>query len=172
MAAPSLAPVPPEHPELDPGTFRRHGLVAGLLGAAVLAAWFLVLDLLDGRPLATPTFLAQALLSGGAAGESVQTVVPSLGQTFVFTVVHALVFVAIGMAVAEFLRIFDLVHSKAFTVVLLFGAICLAFAAFGVIFAAVGPDRISVQHAFLANLLAALAMAGYLARALGAPDRT
>jgi hypothetical protein len=172
MAAPSLAPIPPEHPELDPGVFRRHGLIAGLLGAAVLAVWFLVLDLLDGRPLATPTFLGQAMLAGGAGGETVQTVVPSLRQTVLFTMVHALVFVAIGMVVAEFLRMFDLVHSKAFTVVLLFGAICLAFAAFGVIFAAVGPDRISIQHAFLANLLAALAMAGYLARALGAADRT
>ena len=172
MAAPSLAPVPPERRDLDPAVFRMHGTIAGLLGATVLAAWFLVVDLLNGRALATPTFLAQALLSGGAAGETVQSVIPSLGQTFVFTIVHALVFITIGVTVAEFLRMFDLVHSKAFTIVLLFGALCLAFAAFGVIFAAVGSDRISIQHAVLANLLAALAMAGYLARALGAPDRS
>lgn len=172
MAAPSMSPVPPPRRDLDPAIFRRHGMIAGLLGGAVLAAWFLLLDSLRGQPLATPTFLAQALLSGGAAGETTQSVLPSLGQSLVFSIVHALAFAVIGMTVAEFLRIFDLVHSKAFTIVLLFGALCLAFAAFGVVFAVLGPDRISVRDAFIGNLLAALAMAGYLARALGAADRT
>ena len=172
MAAPFMAPVTPERPDLDPAVFRMHGTIAGLLGAAVLALWFLVLDVWRGTPLATPTFLAQALLSGGAAGETTQSVIPSLGQTFVFTIVHGIVFVTIGVTVAEFLRVLDLVHSKAFTIVLLFGALCLAFLVFGAMFAALGPDRIAIRDAFIGNLLAAFTMAGYLASALGASDRS
>ncbi|MBM4242849.1 MAG: hypothetical protein FJ148_03420 [Deltaproteobacteria bacterium] len=168
MAAPSMASVSQERRDLDPAMFRMHGSVAGLLGAAVLAIWFFVLDLWRGTPLATPTFLAQALLSGGAAGETAQSVIPSLGQTFVFTVVHGIVFVTIGVTVAEFPRVFDLVHSRAFAIVLLFGALCLAFLVFGAMFAALGPDRIAIRDAFIGNFLAAFAMAGYLAGTLGA----
>jgi hypothetical protein len=40
------------------------GLVAGLLGASVVALFFLVVDLLAGRPLWTPTVLAAALFRG------------------------------------------------------------------------------------------------------------
>ena len=172
MAAPSMAPVPPARPDLDPAVFRMHGMLAGLLGAAVLAIWFFVLDVWNGQPLATPTFLAQALLSGGAADETTQSVIPSLGQTVVFTIVHGVVFVTIGATIAEFLRVFDLVHSKAFMIVQLFGALCLAFLVFGAMFAALGPDRISIRDAFIGNFLAALAMAGYLAGTLGASERT
>lgn len=167
MAAPSASPVPSERRGPDPSAYRRHGILAGLFGAALLAAWFAILDLLRGHPLATPTLLARALLSGGMDGATATTVEPSLGLTLVFTAVHALAFAAIGFAVAELIHRFGLERSRALLLVLLFGALCVAFFSFGVLFAAVGHDAITVRDAFLGNAIAAFGMAGYLQRALG-----
>ena len=40
----------------------REGVGAGLLGAAAVAVWFLVLDLLKGKPLITPSILGEVVL--------------------------------------------------------------------------------------------------------------
>lgn len=40
----------------------REGILTGALGAGTVAAWFLVVDLLAGAPLRTPTSLGAALL--------------------------------------------------------------------------------------------------------------
>jgi hypothetical protein len=171
MAAPSISQVPIETRELDPARFRMHGIAAGFVGAALLAAWFLVLDTLRGHPLFTPTLLAHALLTSGETGTTPDALPGELRLTLVFTAVHALAFAVIGFTVAEFLRRFDLIHSKALTLVLLFGALCVTFLTFGVIFTAVGPNAILLRDAFAGNAIAAFGMAGYLWRALHAPER-
>jgi len=171
MAAPSMAHVPTERRELDPAEFRMHGMLAGLFGAALLAAWFLILDTLRGHPLFTPTVLAHVILARWPGVAGAEPVEGSLGMTLGFTAVHALVFAAIGAAMAEFLRRFDLIHSKALMIVLLFGAMCVTLFAFGALFAAVGPHGISLRDAFIGNALAAFGMAGYLGRVLGANER-
>ncbi|HEY3280364.1 MAG TPA: hypothetical protein VGJ83_07605 [Gemmatimonadales bacterium] len=77
------------------------GLVTGLIGAAVVAAWFFVLDLAAGVPLATPAALGAALLFG-AAGPA--EVVISFGLVATYTVVHVAAFALAGIllvAVAE-----------------------------------------------------------------------
>lgn len=170
MNAPSTSSIPRERRELDPVEFRRHGILAGMIGAALLAIWFLVVDVLRGHPLFTPTLLMQALLAGGASPDAGE-VEPSVASTLLFTVVHGLVFAAIGFSVAEFLRRFDLVHSHALMLVLLFGAICVAFFTFGLIFTVVGPHGITLRDAFFGNALAALGMVGYLGFALGGRAR-
>lgn len=167
MAAPSVSSGPARSRDLDASAYRMHGIVAGLGGAALLAAWFLFLDVLRGRPLYTPTLLAQVLFSGAPHPGTADAVEGEVLPTVLFTFVHALAFAAIGLAVAEFVRIFDLAHSRALMVVLLFGAMCIAFFGFGVMFAAVGPHAIPVRDAFVGNALASIGMAVYLGRALG-----
>ena len=169
MSAPSMAPGRREVADLDPVAFRRHGILAGIVGAALLAVWFLIVDLLHGHPLFTPTLLMRALLSGGVS--PAEPVEPSVALTLMFTALHGLVFAAIGFTLAEFLRRFDLVHSRALMLVLLFSALCVAFFTFGPIFAVVGSHGITMQNAFIGNALAAFGMAGYLGRALGATER-
>ena len=75
----------------------RDGVVAGLLGAASVAAWFFVLDLVAGRPFFTPAVLGAAVLQafGGEFG--------GRGLPFhvlVYTILHVLAFVALGIAAA------------------------------------------------------------------------
>jgi len=172
MAAPSTAPVSTEpRREFDPADFRTHGMLAGLIGAALLAGWFLILDVLRGHALYTPTLLARMLLAAGDGRSPDVPVEGSLGLTLGFTALHALAFAAIGLTVAEFLRRFDLVHSKALPLVLLFAALCVTFLAFGILYTAIGPDGLGLRDAFIGNVLAALGMAGYLGRTLGAANR-
>ena len=38
------------------------GLMAGFIAATTLVVWFLVIDLVNGRPLYTPSFVANTLL--------------------------------------------------------------------------------------------------------------
>ena len=72
----------------------REGLIAGILGAATIAVWFLIVDSLHGQPFYTPSILGTALFKDGV------TTPDSLGidleVVFLFTWVHGLVFTAVG----------------------------------------------------------------------------
>jgi hypothetical protein len=149
-------------------TLRTQGVLAGLFGALLLAAFFLYVDTVNGRPLFTPTLLAAALLGRSVAAP--ETLAPSLPLTLLFTAVHGLVFVAVGVGVAELLR-FARVRSRGLTVVLVFGILCVTFFAFAAQVSAVGPRAVAVRDALLGNAVAALAMGAYLARNLPRRDR-
>ena len=88
-----------EHPlglevlEEYPG-FRR-GLVAGLLGAVAVAAWFFVLDLVAGRPLLTPAALGSALFLGASSPEEVRV---TAGIVVGYSVLHVWAFLLAGLA--------------------------------------------------------------------------
>lgn len=70
------------------------GVLAGLVGGAVIAVWFLVFDAARGQPLATPALLAAALLHG--AREPVILTNTAWLLVAEYTVVHFLAFALIG----------------------------------------------------------------------------
>lgn len=75
----------------------REGLVAGLLGAVVVAAWFLIFDLARGRPLFTPGALGSTLFLGAASLEEVRVeALPVIG----YTVIHLGAFIVAGFLAA------------------------------------------------------------------------
>lgn len=74
----------------------RKGAVAGVLGATVVVLWFLAVDLGRGDAFATPRFVASALF-----GDSVFATLP------LWTVLHYLVFAAVGVAAAWVTRRLD-----------------------------------------------------------------
>ena len=55
----------------------EEGLVAGVLGAAAIALWFLVLDTVSGRPFFTPTILGTAIFRSGEGVASAGAVTSS-----------------------------------------------------------------------------------------------
>jgi hypothetical protein len=75
-----------------PGLLKR-GMIAGIFAAIALAVWFVLIDSLQGQPLATPAFLAGALLGIGDGSVAVAPVA-------VYTVVHLLFFALLGVAMA------------------------------------------------------------------------
>jgi hypothetical protein len=76
-----------------PRTLVNRGVLAGIFAATALAAWFMVIDTLQGQPLATPAFLASALL--GIGDGSVDPLAVGM-----YTVVHYAGFALLGIAMA------------------------------------------------------------------------
>jgi len=77
--------------------YLREGIVAGLIGAAIVAAWFLIYDAARGQPLRTPALLGAAALQG-LRDPSALTVSPGLVAQY--TVLHGVVFALFGVLVA------------------------------------------------------------------------
>lgn len=76
-----------------PDTRFKRGAVAGLLGAVVAAAWFFVLDLIDGHPLRTPAAIGSALLFGKSTIDtSANVIVPYYVFHFAAFIIAGLLF--------------------------------------------------------------------------------
>jgi hypothetical protein len=145
----------------------REGFVGGMIGAALVALWFLLHDTFKGQPLRTPALLGAAVFQGitdpGAIEISLRVI---LGYTFL----HGLAFAIFGI-VAAFL-----VAAAERLPVLLLGLFML-FAAFEVFFFGLvmilGQSLLGALvwwAIFVANLLAAVGMLAYFFaghRALG-----
>ncbi len=147
----------------------REGIVAGLIGAAVVAVWFFVFDLLRGRPFLTPTRLGSFVFFGVNTPVGMQ---PALGPILGYTVLHGLAFVAFGIVAATMMAMSEREPA-------LFVAFVVLFAAFEVFFFGVlsvlgqGIQAALVWWSVLVgNLLASLAMLWFLFRAHRALPRT
>lgn len=103
----------------DRGLVAR-GAIAGVVGATILAIWFLLIDGIAGEPFRTPAFLARVLLGSEAVAlEGLQVAL--------YTVIHYGVFIGIGIAVAGLLDRLEVVPG------LLLGAV-LGFLLFDLLF--------------------------------------
>lgn len=155
------------------------GTDVGLIGGTVVALFFLVLDLIAGVPLRTPSVLGEVLLFGNGSPSLSE---PVFGAALLYTVVHFLAFALFGVLVVR------LVHIATHNSVVRFGLLVL-FLAFEVFFYGIvvtltgATSRIFPFWAVLtANLLASVAMGMYLwrthpafraaihAQPLGVPD--
>ena len=80
--------------------------MAGILGALTVAVWFLAVDMLHGRPFHTPTVLGTALFGRGVWPATLDTLPPSFEMVAMFTWVHVLAFVGVGVVVVvDFLAV-------------------------------------------------------------------
>ncbi|NIP81534.1 MAG: hypothetical protein GWM90_20895 [Gemmatimonadetes bacterium] len=96
------------------------GVIAGLVGATVLALWFLLVDGLAGRPFHTPAFLARVLFGA-------EVTEPTVGRIALYTAVHYAVFLAVGVGVSRLRDRFEFVPG------ILLGAV-LGFLLFDLLF--------------------------------------
>ena len=70
----------------------REGAIAGVIGAAVIAIWYFILDAAAGQMLATPTAIARSLFGTGSSDAG------DVGTIALVTIVHGTVFVLAGIA--------------------------------------------------------------------------
>lgn len=141
----------------------REGGIAGIIGAASVALWFLIVDSIAGRPLFTPAILGASvfdLLGGEFGGRGLATHVAA------YTVIHFAGFVIIGIVAASLMNVLDRKPS------LLVGFAALFFVfevcVFGVVaLLSRSPlfGTIAWYQLGAANLLAAFLMGRYLWRA-------
>src|SRR6185369_154743 len=147
----------------------REGIVAGLIGAAVVAIWFFVFDLLRGRPFLTPTLLGSFVFFGVNTPAGVE---PAVGPILGYTILHGLAFVAFGVVAATMMAMSEREPS-------LFIAFRSLFAAFEVFFFGVLSIVGRAMQAALVwwavligNLLASIAMLWFFFRAHRALPRS
>jgi hypothetical protein len=81
--------------------FLREGVVAGILGATMMAVWFLLVDGAEGVPLRTPSILGSLVMTGDAAIPGGH---PDMTAVVVYTLVHYGVFAATGVGAAAVAR--------------------------------------------------------------------
>ena len=142
----------------------QEGIVAGVLGAAVVAVWFLILDTIAGRPLYTPTVLGTALFRHGAGLDHPETLAVSFDMVVVFTWVHVLVFGVIGGVASHLLAIAERRPNLGFGVVLFFVIFEFGFVTVLMVFAQDVLHALAWEKVLVGNILAAGAMAVYLWR--------
>lgn len=134
------------------------GVVAGLIGGAVIAVWFFIFDAARGEPLKTPAILAAALLHGAHQPTLSGAAWMLVGE---YMVAHFLAFAIIG-AVAAMLMAAAQKHSE------LFGTLFLFTIGFEVFFIALimllGPAAqaaVSWWKGVIGNLMATAAILAY-----------
>ncbi|MEW6300492.1 MAG: hypothetical protein AB1671_22605 [Thermodesulfobacteriota bacterium] len=142
----------------------QEGIIAGLIGAATIAIWFLIIDALNGRPLYTPTVLGTALFKGGEGLASPDTLPIDLEMVLMFTWVHGLVFVVIGGVASRLLGLAEHNPNIGFGILLLFVVFEFGFVAVNMAFADAVLRALTWQAILLGNLLAATAMSIYFWR--------
>jgi hypothetical protein len=138
------------------------GVIAGIIGAAIIAILFLFLDTVTRLPLYTPTVLGAGLFVGAEDLASTEGVEVSLKLTLLYTWVHWLAFIALGVIAAQFLSLTKRDFNLALSIFLLF--LILEFGFVGTWFVLAKPvlDELAWTMVLLGNLLAAIGMAIYL----------
>jgi hypothetical protein len=81
-------------------TVLREGLILGLIGAGAVAGWFLLVDVIAGRPFFTPAVLGSFLFFGLRDPAAVSIGVQSV---LAYTAIHLFAFLVVGLVVAAIL---------------------------------------------------------------------
>ena len=138
------------------------GAVAGLIGAAIIAVWFLFIDAVTRLPLYTPTVLGEGLFLGeqvltSNGGEQV-----SLKLTLLYSGIHGLVFIALGVIAAYWFLLSKRKLHFSIAFVALFVVLELGFVSTAFVFAKPVLDELAWSLVLIGNFLAAGGMVCYL----------
>jgi putative oxidoreductase len=141
----------------------REGVIAGFIGATVIAVWFFFVDLIVGEMLFTPTTLGRGLLSIlGAVPEGTSGIL----LVAIYTVFHYAAFAVLGMIAAMIVDVANREPSILLGFVVLFAAIEVGFYAFvGLLQQATPLGSLAWYNVMIGNVLAAAAMGMFLLRA-------
>jgi hypothetical protein len=134
------------------------GVAAGCVGAALVAAFFLLLDLQSGHPFHTPAYLGSRLV----LSESLPPDAAPPPLVFAFTLAHLGVFIGLGgiaAFVAADLELRRTARAVLLTALALFVATDVVFLGFALLFDRALIHELGWGRITLANLLAAFAMA-------------
>ena len=145
-----------------PSSITTRGALAGCLAATVLAVWFLVIDALQGAPFQTPAFLASVV----AGLERVET---TAGLIAMYTALHYLVFLAIGVAIAWLLSRAEAVPGVLLGVVIGFLLFDLLFYGSVVVTGVDVVRMLGWRYVLLGNILAGIALTMVLRHTLPVP---
>ncbi len=140
-------------------TVWKEGTVAGLLGAAGVAGWFLVVDFVSGTPLATPELLGRSLFSVLGKGIALSFA----GNVFGYTLFHCAAFIAAGVIVSAVVKASEKTPGVLVGLVLLFAVFEAGFYGFTLFLSEASQlGSLAWYQVGAANLVAAVLMGRYL----------
>ncbi len=146
----------------------REGFVAGLIGAAAVALWFLVVDTVNGQPFFTPKMLGAALFWGLRDPAQVGAIFPTGEQVFAtvigYTMVHVVAFVAVGVIAAALAYEIELFPSTLYIVVVFFAIFEVGFYILLAVVAQPLLGALTWWNVAIGNAIAAFGMGYYLWR--------
>ena len=136
------------------GSVLGEGVIAGLIGAVIVALWFLAIDTIRGEPLRTPELLGSAFLRQPSGATAVVS----------YTIVHGLAFLVFGVVSSVLVAGAERQPAFVFFLVILFTAFeVFSFGAI-LIVAKWVLDEVAGWTIFVGNLLAASAMLAFFFR--------
>ncbi len=138
------------------------GAIAGLIGAAIVAIWFLFMDAVIRLPLDTPTVLSEGLFLREQSLVSNAAEHVSLNLIVMYSGVHGLVFMALGVIAAYLLLLSKRKLHLGVTLLALFVVLELGFVGTTFVLAKPVLDELAWPTVLIANFLAAAGMACYL----------
>lgn len=137
----------------------RQGLIAGILGALVVAVWFLVIDTILREPLFTPATLGTVFFRGGG-GPTAVTIVP---ETVIgYSVVHFTAFILFGVLLSGLTKEVERHPPLVFGLLILFVVFEAFFVALVAILGRWVLESLAWWSVMVGNLLAAAAMGTYM----------
>src|ERR1044072_843775 len=138
------------------------GVIAGLFGAAIVAIWFLFMDTVTRLPLYTPTVLGEGLLLGEQSLRSTTGELVSLKLTVMYSGVHGLVFMVLGMIAAYLFLLSKRKLHLGILLIELFAGLELGFVGTAFVVAKPVLDELAWPIVLTGHFLAAAGMACYL----------
>lgn len=138
------------------------GVIAGIIGAAIIAILFLFLDAVTRLPLYTPTVLGGGLFIRAEDLASTESEEVSLKLTLLYTWVHWSAFIVLGVITAKLLSLTKRKLNLGLTILLLFLVLEFGFIGAWLVLAEPVLDELAWTMVLVGNLLAATGMAIYL----------
>ncbi|HEY2854301.1 MAG TPA: DoxX family protein [Gemmatimonadaceae bacterium] len=142
-----------------PHPLLHDGVIAGLIGAAAIAAWFLIIDTIAGHPFRTPAALGNGLVDVFGPADSTDSM---LTFVLVYTIFHFGAFMFVGLLAALIVHLAKREPSILLGFVVLFVATEIGFYGFtGLLHEASSLKSLAWYQVMLGNLIAASAMGYY-----------
>lgn len=137
----------------------REAVFSGLLGGVSVAVWFLILDLVQGRPFFTPAALGSAVLYGA---HSMDAVIIDPTTVLTYTGIHFAAFGLAGLVIAALMNAAERQPPLLLGIALLFVTFEALFIGLVAIAASWLVDALQWWAIVVANIIAAIVMGGYL----------
>src|ERR687895_296185 len=146
-----------------PHPLLHDGVIAGLIGAAVIAVWFFIVDAVSGRPFFTPATLGHGLLD--VLGKQEKPDDSTTIHVLAYTVFHFAAFMLVGLAASLIVFLAQREPSILFGFLVLFVAFEVGFYGLvGLLHQATALREFAWYQVLIGNLLAAAAMGFYFWR--------
>jgi hypothetical protein len=158
MSTPSAVRGAPATPITAAGVL-TDGLYAGVIGAVLVALWFLALDIAAGHPFYTPHLLGTWVIRGQQAAPGA-AIDPAMVAAY--TAVHFLAFVAVGTVASYLVALLHRNPKAIIGLIFLFIFFEVGFFAFNAALGGGLLGRLGPWAVGIGNLVAAVGMATYL----------